>query len=92
MDSRYIGEVMFMKVQELETLRPYSITKDSSDGTFASGDIIWMSDNGDINSVQAAGCINPHEVGYKTLDFEAEAAPDFEVVKTNGSEICRRVR
>ena len=81
-----------MKAQELETLKPYRITKDSSDGTFVSGDIIWMSDSGDINSVQAAGCINPNEAWGKTLDFEVETTPDFEVVKTNGSEICRRVR
>ena len=81
-----------MKAQELEMLKPYRITKDSSDGTFVSGDIIWMSDSGDINSVQAAGCINPHEVGSQTLDFEAEAALDFEIVKGNGSEMCRMVK
>lgn len=81
-----------MKVQELEVLKPYRITKDSSDGTFISGEIIWMSENGDINSVQAAGCIDPHEVDGKTLDFEAEVESNFEVIKTNGSETCRRVR
>ena len=81
-----------MKVQELETLKPYRVTKSSSDRAFVSGDIIWMSANGDINIVQAAGCINPHEVGSQTLDFEAESTSDFEVVKTKGSEICRRVR
>lgn len=80
-----------MKVQELEALKPYRVTKSSSDRTFISGDIIWMSDSGDINSVQAAGCINTHEVDEKTLDFEAESTSDFEVVKTKGSEICRRV-
>lgn len=79
-----------MKVQELEVLKPYRIAKSSSDRTFVSGDIIWISDNGDINSVQAAGCINPHEVGRKTLDFEVEITSNFEVVKTNGSEIYRR--
>lgn len=81
-----------MKVQELEVLKSYRVIKDSSDRTFISGDIIWLSENGDINSVQAAGCIDPYEVGRNTLDFEVEAAPDFEVIKTNGSEICRRVR
>lgn len=79
-----------MKIQELDVLKPYCVIKSSSDNTFVSGDIIWMSENGDINCVQAAGCIDPHEVGRNTLDFEVEAAPDFEVVKTNGSEICRR--
>lgn len=81
-----------MKVQELETLKPYRVTKSSSDRTFVSGDIIWMSENGDINIVQAAGWINPHEVGSQTLDFEAEAALNFEIVNGNGSEMCRRVK
>ena len=81
-----------MKVQELEVLKPYRITKSSSDRTFVSGDIIWMSENGDINNVHAAGCLNPHEVGCKTLDFEVRTELNFEVVKANGSEICRRVR
>lgn len=81
-----------MKIQELETLKPYRVTKSSSDRTFVSGDIIWMSENGDINSIQAAGFIDPHEVDEKTLDFEIELASDFEVVKTNSSEICRKVR
>ena len=81
-----------MKVQELEALKPYRVVKSSSDNTFVSGDIIWMSENGDINSVQAAGYINPHEVGEKTMDFEAESTSDFEVVKTNGSEMCRMVK
>lgn len=81
-----------MKIQELDVLKPYCVTKSSSDNTFVSGDIIWMSENGDINSVQAAGCIDPHEVDEKTLDFEIALTLDFEVVKTNGSEICRRAR
>ena len=81
-----------MKVQELETLKPYRVTKSSSDRAFVSGDIIWMSANGDINIVQAAGCINPHEVGSQTLDFEVEVALNFEIVKGNGSEMCRRVK
>lgn len=81
-----------MKVKELEALKPYCISKSSSDNTFVPGDLIWVSENGDINSVQADGCIDPHEVDEKTLDFEAESTSDFEVVKTNRSEICRRVR
>lgn len=81
-----------MKIQELEALKPYCISKSSSDKTFVYGDVIWVSENGDINSVQAAGCIDPHEVDEKTLDFEIELTSDFEVVKTKGSEICRRAR
>lgn len=81
-----------MRYKDLEILKAYRITKGSSDGTFIPCEIIWLSENGDINSVQAAGCIDTHEVDEKTLDFEAESTSDFEVVKTHGSEICRRVR
>lgn len=34
-----------MKIQELEVLKPYRITKSSSDGTFVVDEIIWVSDN-----------------------------------------------
>ena len=81
-----------MKVQKLEALKPYRVTKSSSDRTFVSGDIIWISENGDVNIVQAAGAINPHEVGCKTLDFKVEVASDYEVIKINRFEICRRVK
>lgn len=72
-----------MRLNDLPILKPYCITKGSSDGTFIPGEIVWLSENGDINSVQAAGSMDPNEVG--------KAALDFEVIKTNRSEVCRRV-
>lgn len=81
-----------MKFQELSTLIPYCVIKGSSDNTFLTGDVIWLSQNGDINNMNANGWITPSEVEFETLNFETEKAEDFEVVKTNGSEICRRVK
>lgn len=80
-----------MRYKNLEILKAYRITKGSSDGTFIPGDIIWLSENGDINSVQAAGSIDSNEVDKVALDFEVEDATDYEVIKTNRSEICRGV-
>lgn len=36
----------------LQPMTPYKVTKRSSDHTFTEGEIIWVSENGDINSVQ----------------------------------------
>ena len=33
----------------MENLKLYTVTKPSSDGTFVTGDIIWLSENGDLN-------------------------------------------
>lgn len=35
---------------KMENLKLYTVTKPSSDGTFVTGDIIWLSENGDLNS------------------------------------------
>lgn len=80
-----------MKYGNLEILKPYRITKNSSDGTFIIGDIIWTSENGDINSIQGKGFIPFSECENDTLDFEAEFTKDWEVIKTAHSEICRHI-
>lgn len=72
-------------------LKAYRIINGSSDGTFEKGEVIWKSENGDINSIQANGCITPSEVDSETLDFEYEEASDYEVIKAVGLEICKRV-
>lgn len=80
-----------MKYGDLEILKPYGITKNSSDGTFIIGDIIWFSENGDINSIQGKGFIPLSECENDTLDFETEFTNDWEVIKMEYSEICRHV-
>lgn len=80
-----------MKYNELEKLNPYRITKKSSDGTFLPGDIIWLSDGGEVNSVHGGGFIYPEEGDSATWDFEAKLADDWEVIAVNGSEFCRKI-
>ena len=79
-----------MKYHELKKIKPYRIVTGSSDGTFLPGEIVWVSENGDINSVQGAGCIEPSEVSEMTLDFEIVEAPEFEVIMIGNSEVCRK--
>lgn len=74
----------------LQPLIAYEITKGSSDHTFSVGDIIWMSENGDINNVKAGGWITPSECPKKTLDFECAKSEKYEVLKIDGHEICRQ--
>ena len=46
-------------IQEMKPLQAYEVVTPSSDGTFAAGDVIWMSNDGSI-SIAGPGsvCIN----------------------------------
>ena len=79
-----------MKFVDMKELTPYRVTKPSTDTTFSKDDIIWLSSNGDINSLSVVGWINPSECDSETLDFEVEKEKDFEVLAIKGHEICRR--
>ena len=68
----------------MKILKAYKVVKNSTDGTFQIGEIIWKSHNGDINSLQERGWIEPSEVGKTTLDYE--------VIQANGSEICKPIK
>ena len=79
-----------MKYDELEKLKPYRIAKRSTDKTFVVGDVIWISPNGDINSV-GTGWVTPREEEKATYDFEAEEAHDWEAISVSGHEYCRKL-
>ena len=81
-----------MRYSELDKLKPYKITKKSSDGTFLPDEIIWISDGGEVNSVHGGGFIYPEEGDSATWDFEAEPADDWEVIAVSGHEFCRKNR
>ena len=57
----------------MDKLKLYTVTKSSSDGTFEVGDIIWLSDNGDLNSAMGGGWLSEEEWNVDgTNDFEVE--------------------
>lgn len=39
----------------MEKLKLYIVTKSSTDETFKIGDLIWLSQNGDLNNAMARG-------------------------------------
>ena len=80
-----------MKYTQLEKLKAYRVVEPSTDRTFESGDIIWVSKNGDINCINANGWISPDECDGDTLDFEAETADEYIVLKTDFEEMCMRM-
>lgn len=81
---------------EMESLTPYCVIKDSSDKMFTKGDIIWKSENGDLNSVTGNGFLPFLEQDESSNDFECVDAPDWTVAKVNNGysiyEICQKVK
>ena len=79
----------------MKPLIPYCVIKDSSDKTFTKGDIIWKSENGDINSVTGNGFLPFSEQDETSNDFECVDAPDWRVTKVDNGysihEICEKV-
>ena len=57
----------------MEELKLYTVTKPSSDETLQVGDIIWLSENGDLNDARAKGWLTKDEWDVAcTNDFEVE--------------------
>lgn len=73
---------------ELTPLVVYKVTKNSSDGTFTVGDIIWKCKNGDIMCANQSGWIDAEE--YKSIpemsDFEAVVDTEYFVLNTGKEE------
>lgn len=77
----------------MQKLTVYRVTKDSSDGTFIKGDLIWLSENEDLNSVEGKGWLTKDEwSNQKTKDFMYEEAKEYKVIKENGREYVKKVK
>lgn len=85
-----------ISASEMKPLIPYRVVKDSSDGTFVKGDILWKSENGDINSINNCGFLIRIEQDGTSNDFECLEDFDWRVLKVdNGSsvhEICEKIK
>ena len=72
----------------MEKLKLYTVTKSSTDGTFQMGDIIWLSENGDMNDAKAKGWLSKDEWDIAgTNDFEVEECKTHRLVVMYGSEM-----
>ena len=70
----------------MEKLKLYTVTKASSDETLQIGDIIWLSENEDLNNVNK-GFLSKHEWEVAgTNDFEVEECRTHHLLVLDGYE------
>ena len=75
----------------MDKLKLYKVTKASSDGTFNIGEVIWLSNNEDLNSCQGRGCLSKSEWDNpRTNDFEVEECTEYYLDVTDWCEEVRR--
>ena len=78
-------------MENMERLKLYTVTKASSDGTFKVGDIIWLSENDDLNSCKGRGWLNKSEWDCPgTNNFEVAECTDYYLDVANGHETVRK--
>ena len=71
----------------MEKLKLYTVTKTSSDETLQIGDIIWLSENKDLNNANK-GFLSKHEWEVAgTNDFEVEECRTHHLLVLDGDEI-----
>lgn len=78
-------------IKNMKKLTLYTVIKSSSDGTIAKGNMIWLSKNGDLNSVRGPGTLSEEEwTQVKRSDFEYERCMTHYVVAEDGHEGVRK--
>ena len=71
----------------MEKLKLYTVIKPSSDETLQVGDIIWLSENGDLNNANK-GFLSKDEWDVAgTNDFEVEKCRTHHLVVLDGHEM-----
>lgn len=74
----------------MEKLKLYIVTKPSTDKIFKSGDLIWLSSNGDLNNAMAGGWLQQNEWDVDgTNDFEYEISNTHYLDVIDGRECIR---
>ena len=72
----------------MDKLKLYTVIKPSSDETLQVGDIIWLSENGDLNDARAKGWLTKDEWDVAgTNDFEVEECKTHHLVVMYGGEM-----
>lgn len=75
----------------MEKLRLYTVTKSSTDGTIETGNIIQISENGDLNISGRKGfLIHDEWDNPDTKDFKMKPCEDYYLEVANGHEIVRK--
>lgn len=84
-----------MKAIEMKMLQPYRATTSSSDRTVLTGQIMWVSRNGDLCLPDRYGggvLLREEWSAPNTCDFEVEEASGYIVEIRSGSESLRYCR
>lgn len=77
----------------MEKLKLYVITRPSTDKTFKIGDIIWLSENGDLNNAMKKGWLPRDEWDVDgTNDFEYKICSTHYLDTQNGNESIRIIK
>ena len=77
----------------MEKLKLYTVIKASSDKTFDVGDIIWLSENEDLNSVNGKGWLPKEEWDVpNTNDFDITECKTHYLLVDRWSEIVRKYK
>ena len=72
----------------MEKLKLYTVIKPSSDETLQVGDIIWLSENGDLNNAKAGGWLSKDEWDVDgTNDFAVEECKTHRLLVISGEEM-----
>lgn len=76
----------------MDKLKLYVVTKSSTDKTFNNGDLIWLSENGDLNNAMAGGWLSEEEWNVnKTNDFECKISDTHYLDVINRRECVRKI-
>jgi len=79
--------------RRMKILTLYTVIKSSTDHSIQEGDLIWLSKNGDLNSVNGQGWLSKEEWDLPgTNDFKCEISKTYYLDVINGSEIVRRIQ
>ena len=72
----------------MEKQKLYTVIKPSSDGTLQVGDIIWLSENGDLNNAKAGGWLSKDEWDVDDInDFAVEECKTYRLLVISGEEM-----
>ena len=75
----------------MEKLKLYVVTKGSTDGYVEEGDLVWLSQNRDLNSVRCKGLLEELEWDQpNTNDFEVEESEEYYLDIYKGVESVRK--
>lgn len=80
-------------MESMEKLKLYTVTKSSTDKTLEVGDIIWLSENEDLNSCKCSGWLSKSEWNNPgTNDFEVTECTDYYLDVTSDHEKVRKYK